>query len=249
MRSTVEIKHIDLAPNWKDETSGNLNGEIHVRRMNIPQNIQSIERNKHLLSKEEMEKFGRIFREEDKLLFLAGKVGAKILCAQYLNRKPEEVVFSKTESQKPFIKETTDFHFNTAHSGDWVVFIFSETPCGIDIEKIEPDFDYSEVMTTILHEAEINHVISTSDPRREFYKLWTKKESLLKAVGTGIIENLTALNVLPGIQNLSEILSTDVTNWQLKWINWDRVYKFSISYKDSPSPVKFSDFNLQQIDS
>jgi 4'-phosphopantetheinyl transferase len=245
MRSTVEINHIDFAPNWKSETSGNLIGEIHVWKLNIPKNIQWIEENKQLLSKEEMEKFGRIFREEDKLHFLAGKVGAKILCANYLNSSPEKVVFSKTENQKPFIPERADFHFNTAHSGEWVVFIFSETPCGIDIEKIEPEFDYLEVMETIFNSAEIKHITSSSEPRSEFYKLWTKKESLLKAVGTGIVENLPALNILSGIHSLSENLNSNVPKWQLNWINWEKNYSLSICYKDSPSPVKFLEFKVQ----
>lgn len=76
-------------------------------------------------------------------------------------------------------------HFNIAHSGNVVACAFSRVqPIGLDIEQIRPinltDFAY------ILNERDRQHIVKADDPYRAFFKIWTIKEAVTKAIGKGL---------------------------------------------------------------
>jgi 4'-phosphopantetheinyl transferase len=81
-----------------------------------------------LLSEVELKKSERFARQVDRSSFLASSVMKKILCASYLHIDPQAVEFEKNEYHKSKIKIRNDIHFNTSHSGNWLVFIFSSKP-------------------------------------------------------------------------------------------------------------------------
>jgi len=80
---------------------------------------------------------------------------------------------------KPFIPGV---HFNISHSGYQVICGFSkDVEHGVDIEKIAPvDFkDFDSMFTT----KEWDAIKTAEDPLRSFYWFWTRKESIIKALG------------------------------------------------------------------
>ena len=91
------------------------------------------------------------------------------------------------EFGKP-LSETTCF--NISHSKGAVVFVKDNLPIGIDIEKIRPAEDNL-----------IDYISSNEEKRYikneiNFYEIWTNKESLTKAIGTGI---RTKIKEIPGL--------------------------------------------------
>lgn len=83
------------------------------------------------------------------------------------------------DNGKPFVD---GIQFNISHSGDQVVCCFSENGVvGIDIEEIRKvDFDD---FTTMFTHTEWKVIRSADDPLRQFYWYWTRKESIIKALG------------------------------------------------------------------
>ena len=83
-----------------------------------------------------------------------------------------------------------DVNFNISHSKGVVVFVKDNIPIGIDIEKIRPV------------ENSLVEYISSNEEREyiksdiNFYEIWTNKESLTKAIGTGI---KTKIKDIPGL--------------------------------------------------
>jgi 4'-phosphopantetheinyl transferase len=77
------------------------------------------------------------------------------------------------------------YDFNISHSGDLVVCAFVEkSRIGIDIEQIK-QFNFHEVTGSLsLSHREI--IANAKDPLIEFYSVWTKCESILKAEGVGL---------------------------------------------------------------
>lgn len=71
-------------------------------------------------------------------------------------------------------------YFNISHSHGYVCFIMSDSPIGIDIEKIR---DVKEDMINYISSAEERKYIHDNE---SFYEIWTNKEALVKAIGTGI---------------------------------------------------------------
>ena len=73
-------------------------------------------------------------------------------------------------------------HFNISHSGHQVICGFSnEGQLGVDLEKISPiDF---EDFTSVFSVQEWAAIKNANNPIRAFYWFWTRKESIIKALG------------------------------------------------------------------
>jgi 4'-phosphopantetheinyl transferase len=99
--------------------------------------------------------------------------------------------------------------FNIAHAANLVILAYTtgET-VGIDIEK-RKKLEYTDIMENF-HTGEQQHITSAADPISCFYKIWTKKEALLKAAGTGIVNGLSDFSCVEDIVNYRS------RNWYLK---------------------------------
>ena len=100
-----------------------------------------------------------------------------------------EVKFGKTVLHKPvftkpdYIVQNTSF--NISHSKDYVVmgiYQGSDYYLGIDVEQIDMNLEIGEMSAIVFSKSE-QKLISQS--HANFIKLWTKKEALIKARGTG----------------------------------------------------------------
>lgn len=238
MTFDTTINWQEINPVWEKFTKASLLDEIHVIRFSISKNVDWILSNKDLLSQNESEKLGRIVRKQDKDSFIASVVMKKILCGLYLGRKPQSVEFEFNEFRKPKIKNQEDIHFNTTHSGDWLVFIFSSNPCGIDIERINPDFDYPSVLEMSFHPDEIDFIQKSIQPVNQFFKIWTIKESMIKAEGTGLMDNLNELNTVKDFSKLP----TGNETWQIKSFLIGGDHWCSICFGNLSQKVKFYEF-------
>ena len=79
-------------------------------------------------------------------------------------------------------------HFSLSHCKEAVVCITDNQPCGIDVESVGR---YSEsVARYAMNDEEMAAIEAAADPARTFVRLWTQKEALLKALGTGIQDNM-----------------------------------------------------------
>jgi 4'-phosphopantetheinyl transferase len=88
-----------------------------------------------------------------------------------------------TPANRPFFD--INFDFSTAHSGNISICAGSmQGSVGIDIEHIKPvDVnDYKEQFT----DNEWAFLMRAADKNMAFYTLWTRKEALLKAIGSGV---------------------------------------------------------------
>ncbi len=104
-------------------------------------------------------------------------------------------VFKKNASGKPFLKEPDNLHFNLSHSSDAFLLALARHPVGVDMERT--DRKIPELMAIIrrYYSAEEQKIVSMSSrPETDFLKIWTRKEAIIKAVGTGLHENLNQIN-------------------------------------------------------
>lgn len=98
---------------------------------------------------------------------------------------------------KPFIEGREDLHFNLSHSGKYVVIAFGDSEVGVDVEKIPEDPDKLKIARRYFTRDEQDYVFSSEDDALlRFTEIWTKKESFLKYLGTGLGTDLTSFSVL-----------------------------------------------------
>ncbi len=101
------------------------------------------------------------------------------------------------EGTKPYLKSNKKY-FSLTHSGNFIALAFSDTPCGIDIEK-KKERDYQAIAKRMNFNAETEDDFYTKWTTYEAeYKLGTKSNSsktyiledyFLTAVSSGISEN------------------------------------------------------------
>lgn len=86
-----------------------------------------------LVSKERLSQLDKFYFKEDYLRSLLGEVIIRKKVAEFTGIKPEAVELYKNICGKPFIINVPDIYFNISHSGNWVVCLLAENPCGVDI--------------------------------------------------------------------------------------------------------------------
>ena len=118
-------------------------------------------------------------------------IGAGLLLAKAIHRMhPIYALPPKTASGpygKPFLPDLPTFHFNLAHSGKWVVCAVADHPVGIDIEHLPYMADVIDVAQRCFTPDEQRHLFALpkADQPSSFCKLWSLKESYMKATGLG----------------------------------------------------------------
>lgn len=132
---------------------------------------------------------------KDKALSL----GAGLLLNQALRQHgidPMSAVLHAADGKKPQLTEHPDFHFNLSHSQDFAVLGVGEKPIGVDIEEIRPiTLDIAE---HYFFKGEYTYLkaLPKADHALGFYRLWTLKESFMKAVGLGFQLPLDAFEII-----------------------------------------------------
>ena len=103
-----------------------------------------------------------------------------------------------TEYGKPYLPELPDFHFSLSHSEKLALCAVSGEEIGCDIE-LPRGFDPA-IAKRFFHPAEKDWLFS--HPQNEqcdaFFRLWTCKESFIKALGLGLSLPLDSFSVIPG---------------------------------------------------
>lgn len=109
----------------------------------------------------------------------------------------QDIVFNK--HKRPGF--TNGFDFNISHSGNRVICCATNNgKVGIDIEQIKP---VKINLDDYFNPAEQQQIRGAQNPDSELIKYWTRKEAVLKAIGTGVFTPLLDIDV-----------STDITTYQ-----------------------------------
>ncbi|MDT6982840.1 4'-phosphopantetheinyl transferase family protein [Streptomyces lusitanus] len=102
----------------------------------------------------------------------------------------------------PLVAELADgaMHLSLSHSEEYSALLLSPRhPVGLDIELLRP-MPVDVLAPTTLSADELAYVAEEPAGRRRwlaYLRCWTRKEAVLKAVGTGVVGDLTELDVRP----------------------------------------------------
>jgi len=135
--------------------------------------------------------------EKDKRRFtFAHRFKRDMLSEIYPDVLPVEWNFFTSENGKPYVKNPISF--NLSHSHDAVAMAIlkkqSNMNIGVDIECYQEVEDRDSLSRLIFHPEELSMFNSIVDKKKGFYLLWTAKEALLKANGSGLVNNLSEVN-------------------------------------------------------
>ncbi|MGM9972451.1 MAG: 4'-phosphopantetheinyl transferase family protein [Clostridiaceae bacterium] len=94
---------------------------------------------------------------------------------------------------KPSLKKHPYIHFNISHCSTAIAVAISfRAPIGIDIEAIREYSPYS--LNRCFSKEEKDYIKNSINPNKEFFRLWTLKESYVKAIGIGMSYPMKKVN-------------------------------------------------------
>lgn len=182
----------------------------------------------------------RFHFESDRNRFVVGRQAIRFLLSKYLSVNPAEIVITGEKGQKPVISSPAfPIHFNISHSRDLVLIAIGGKQLGVDLEKIDPTFDYTALLEEHFSEAERKFIAVAQDPLKTFYFIWTRKEALTKAWGTGLLENLKEVSAL----ETNTRTDNEKKSWNVKSFYADQEYPAAIAYSGDSVNFVFLDGN------
>ncbi|HLX54204.1 MAG TPA: 4'-phosphopantetheinyl transferase superfamily protein [Aquella sp.] len=184
----------------------------------------------HWFDRETQKKILSYYHYRDRLIAFTSNLLQKFYLPFFTNCAMDKLVIDYTAHFKPYISLPEDialkFNFNIAHCYNNVILAIyqgSDYAIGVDIEQIDNKININEMAPIVFSESERKLIKNSA---KNFFKLWTKKESLIKALGTGFATDFYQDTKL----NLDDFETTD--NYQIATSQIDNYFMSVCLYKE-----------------
>jgi|SRR5579883_535694 4'-phosphopantetheinyl transferase len=150
------------------------------------------------LSSDERNRANRFLHARDRSLFAMTHAALRALLSEATSVPADEILFAEGPYGKPSLAGMRGPHFNISHSGSYALIGLSRgRPIGVDIEAMRGTGDELKLAQSFFSDAEYHALQCLRDGLllQAFYKIWTCKEAILKALGAGISEHLKDFSV------------------------------------------------------
>lgn len=160
------------------------------------------------LDRLEQERWQRCRHARTRREFALCRAALRSLLCRHFGCRNERLAFAATRHGKPFALlngKSTVVNFNVSHSGRHG--IIGIAPCarlGVDVEQIPPRrLDLEGIGDVVFGANEKADLLRASgdEKTRFFFKLWTCKEALIKALGTGFSLNPSEFEIPWAMRN------------------------------------------------
>jgi len=171
--------------------------EVYLWRVSLDKITWDFDEIEQLLSADERKRSERFVFERDQRRFMLGRAVLRMILGRCLSLPPEEVSFRYERYGKPVL-DHTDFSFNISESDGCAVYAITRNRrIGVDIERIRDIAEMDQIARRFFSSSE-NELLCTlegSRKRKMFFEYWTRKEALIKAVGSGLKMPLHSFDV------------------------------------------------------
>lgn len=143
-----------------------------------------------ILSRDERARAMRFVFERDRLRFMAARCALRQLLAQAVGAHPSSLHFDIGPQGKPALAGLHSCQFNLSHSQGYALVGITEAPTeiGVDVEQRKPMSDARDVAARLFTATELAELDRAATPEASlevFFRCWTRKEAVLKALGLG----------------------------------------------------------------
>jgi len=212
---------------------------IHLWNANLDQPDSAIRSLGRLLSLEETKRAERFHFEKHRNRFIVCHGLLRVLLSQYTGIEPACLQILNGQKGKPALSKMhndKDIRFNLSYSKNVsLIAITRAREIGVDIEYNSRSSDCEQIIGNFFSEKEKQFFYTQTEKSKTdtFFKLWTKKEALVKALGVGLFIPLDSFDIslldceivtLPSVEGFSENKSL----WQVNVL--DSLAEFNASW-------------------
>lgn len=175
---------------WRSPpTHPNLSSDsVHIWRVWLSQPLAKRSQYEAILSEDEQARASRFYFERDRNRFIVAHANLRFILGRYLDTAPARLRFAYGEQGKPYLENETGLHFNLSHAGDLMLLAVSCQPIGIDVEQPRDKLEPLDIAASMFAPAEYQALASLpkSQQNEAFFRIWTRKEAFIKALGEGL---------------------------------------------------------------
>jgi 4'-phosphopantetheinyl transferase len=148
----------------------------------------------------------------------------RTIAARQLGRPPATLRWATGPYGKPYLADAS-LELNLSHAGDWgMIAVGHRHPVGVDIEAISPGRAGPEMIRAVT--SSVERAAFARLPAREhaiaFFRLWVRKEAVIKALGTGLSRALDTIDVPLGAEAPPDgVVLRPVPTPGVRWWLWD----------------------------
>jgi 4'-phosphopantetheinyl transferase len=196
-----------------------------------------------LLSADEQQRAARFAFERDRCAFVTARAAVRREIGAVLGLAPARVSLLRDANGRPHLAPEygSTLDFNLSHSGQRVAIAFaSGRRVGVDIEWHDRKATLRDLVPQVMgaREAALLQALPDAEFRRRFFEFWTRKESIVKAIGVGISYPLTEIDIptLP-VQGPVRIATDPPSAWMLHTSAPDDEYTLSVALAGSDGDI------------
>ncbi|MES2713137.1 MAG: 4'-phosphopantetheinyl transferase superfamily protein [Pseudomonadota bacterium] len=149
------------------------------------------------LTPEDTARAAHFVRAEDRAASLAARAGLRAILGECLGELPQALRFNQAPLGKPFLAfpAASGVHFNLSHSQGLAALAVARFPIGVDIEAVRPV--EADLAHAVFSPAELDEFgnLPLAQRREAFFLGWTRKEAVVKALGSGLHAPLDRFSV------------------------------------------------------
>lgn len=194
-----------------------------------------------ILSPDEQARAHSFRFEKDALEFIQTRAVLRYLLAFYSHQQATAISFTQNEYGKPGLSFHPDLHFNVSHTDHAALLGFTfVAELGVDIENTERTVEIDLVAKHFFAPGEVKKLLETEeeDKPAAFYRCWTRKESIIKALGTGLSFPLKKFEVEFMLNQPARLLQThwdktEVNHWWMTDLALDASYTGAVAMRSN----------------
>ncbi|HEY2841713.1 MAG TPA: 4'-phosphopantetheinyl transferase superfamily protein [Pirellulales bacterium] len=154
------------------------------------------------LSDDERARAARFKFNKHRYRYVAARAALRRLLGRYAAVDPADLCFDYGLQGKPRIEQPTAaraISFNMSHSRDLALLAFTLGPrLGVDIEAVRNMPNALGIARRFFTVEEAELLAAAEEVSDCFFRFWTRKEAVIKAVGTGLATPLSDFDVSSG---------------------------------------------------
>jgi phosphopantetheine--protein transferase-like protein len=162
----------------------------------------------HLFPKSEIVKYSQNFESFN------SSIKSRFLLYKFLSEScqidTKLLIISKNDSGKPFFLNN-EVEFSISHSGHFVVVALSfGGSVGVDFEaNVSKTKDVKRLAKRFFHPEEYEFIepLNEEQAREKFIKMWTKKEAIVKCLGSTMFSLMSKINTMSSVIEVSDKMS------------------------------------------
>ena len=179
------------------------NGKVKVWQFGLNVDVELIKALKNDLDSSDLAQMNKYGRLEFQDRFVVRRSTLRhILAAELGFAEPKNLRIEFEEGGKPWL-EGHPIHFSISSSNQFGLVATSiDCPIGVDIEIHNPKM--ASLDMHFLASEEINLLKAEKDDTANFFRIWARKESVIKATGDGMSFPLKTISVLQDVVYIPE---------------------------------------------